>query len=124
MIKIFSFTLALVILVAGLVFAHPPKDMQLKYDETSQTLHIEMVHVTSDMFRNYVYRIVVLKNEEQVINQFFTKQKNPHDAIEDFSLQAVVGDVIRVKAFCKEGGEAEETLTILKPENTESPKDK
>ncbi len=96
----------------SLVFAHPPKDMQLSYDKEKGILHIEMSHVTNNVLKHNIRQIEVIKNAEEPILLHYVKQTTPQKQIEDVEIKAVVGDVISVDAVCSVAGSEKQSITI------------
>lgn len=100
------------IFAVTIVLAHPPTDVNLSYDVPSQTLHIAMTHVTSNMVQHHIRKLTVYKNDEVILDRTVVRQTTPQVLEEDVLLTAAAGDIIRVKAICNEGGIVEQTLII------------
>jgi len=105
-----------VILCAGISFGHPPTDVKLNYDQATGILHIEMTHVTGNIREHHIRKLIVFRNQKEILNETIVKQTTPHHFAMDIPLIANPADVIIVRAFCKEGGSLEESITIPAPE--------
>ena len=107
-ILIFIFILGL----ESLAFAIPPSKIDLRYDAEKKNLHIAVNHVTQRNRQHYIRYITVYKNDKEVKSFHYVAQEKPSGVAEDLALEAVKGDVLRVKTQCTESGPKEETLTI------------
>lgn len=94
------------------VFAHQPAKMDLKYDEKTNMLKIDLTHVTQHTRTHYIRRVMVFKNEEKVEEFFYSAQKNPQGLSLEVRVEAKSGDQLRVKAICKEAGFKEEKYLL------------
>lgn len=106
-----------VFLSLGLIFpvwARPPSEILLEYFAERQTLHIKIHHTTNNLREHHIRKLLVYKNDEEPRVYYFVTQTNPNWLIQDVPLKAKPGDVIRVKAICREAGYGEETLVIKK----------
>ena len=110
--RMLSLLITFLIFMATTTSAHPPTGMKLDYNQTTGTLHIEMRHVTGNMRKHYIRRILVYKNQEEPISLAIPQQTTPSSMVKDVPLKANPKDVIRVQAFSTDGGSAEETLII------------
>ena len=61
-------------LTIGYVWANPPQNIQVGYDLSTQTIHIEADHPTDRMERYFVRRVVVIKNNDQTQDFYFPRQ--------------------------------------------------
>ena len=114
-IVIINFVLLFYVLL-GQALAHAPSKIDLTYDADKKVLHLEMTHVSTNLLKHYIRKIIIYKNEEEVQNIYLVKQTTASTVVEDVPLEAKDGDVIRVKAICAEAGYKEESLTIREKE--------
>ena len=109
---------ALIVLLVLLSFgprpvaAHPPTDVKLNYDAPTATLHIEVAHVAKNLREDGIRQLVIYKNDQELSRITIVRQTTPDGLTKDFSLEAVAGDAIRVRAISKRGGYLEQTLVI------------
>ena len=107
LLVIFSF-----LLFNSVVWSHSPSNIKLEYDQKKGNLHIEMDHVSTSLREHRIRRLIVYKNDEKLINMVLTTQTSNSKVIEDVTVDAKAGDVIRIKAFCSEAGSGEAEITI------------
>jgi desulfoferrodoxin (superoxide reductase-like protein) len=105
-----------VVLVAGSVWAHPPKDVKIEFDPTSKMLMVTAAHDTKDPTKHFIGTVEVDLNGEKIIEQKFKSQisadaQQAHYWIND----AEVGDTLVVTATCNIAGKKKVTLEIAKP---------
>jgi len=110
--KILIISLLFNSIILNVVFARPPSEIDLTYDADKKTLHIEMIHVTNNLREHHIRRIFIYQNDQEVQDIRLVTQTTASMLIQDVPLEAKEGDVIRIKAICKEGGYKEEELTI------------
>ncbi len=108
---------SIMITFSSLVFATPPSEIKLEYDQEKKILHMEFKHVSSDPRDHYLRRVFIYKNDVEVVKRQYTKQTNHQKLIDDVPIELRPGDVVRVLAICNEAGRKEETLVI--PEKNE-----
>ena len=118
-IRIFLST-AVIFFTASLLWAHPPTDMKLSYDPKAQVLHVEIHHVSHNLNKHKIRRLLVYKNREEPLSLRLPTQTAPSEVIKDIPLKAAAEDVIRVEAICSEGGRIEQAL-VISPEDLEIP---
>lgn len=108
------------------VAAHPPSDVKLSYDAPTATLHIEVAHVAKNLREDGIRQLVIYKNDQELSRITIVRQTTPDGLTKDFSLDAVAGDTVRVRAISKRGGYLEQTIVIpllipLREEENEQP---
>ena len=84
----------------------------MEYNAEKKILHIEIKHISHNVNKHYIRRLIVYKKEEQVANFIYPKQPSPTQLVEDVPLEAESGDVIMVKAICNQAGPKEEAFVI------------
>lgn len=100
------------ILVAGQSYATPPQAMVVNYDPKKENLTVTITHTSYNLKKHYIRKLVVYKNNETPEEYFYKRQPSPDHFSYDISLKAKPKDVIKVKAFCVEGGSKEVMLTV------------
>ena len=68
--------------------------------------------MTSNSRKHFIRRVVIYKNDEEVEKRSYVQQTTAAMLIEDLALEAVTGDVLRVKAVCNEAGRKEIIFVI------------
>lgn len=104
--------MALLIFCPRPVAAHPPSDVKLSYDAPTATLHIEVAHVAKNLREDGIRQLVVYKNDQELGRITIIRQATSDGLTKDFSLEAVEGDAVRVRAISKRGGYLEQTVVI------------
>ena len=99
-------------------FATPPTSIDLKYDMTNASLHVEAVHPSFNLEKSYVRLMNVYVNGTQVSTKDYFKQDDYNEFTDDVPVNAQVGDVIKVELFCSLGGDMSKELTVSKAEGT------
>lgn len=94
------------------VFAHPPSTIHLQYDAHNQKLLIDIRHVSHAAAKHYIQKIEVIKNEEPPLIELYRQQVDPNDFKVEWPLAAKEGDTVKVIAYSRQGGSAEETLKL------------
>lgn len=120
-IKLLLFTISIV-LISNIVYAHPPSDMVLSYDQEKQLLSVKMRHTTHDPREDYIRKVEISVNGAEIVVKHYTIQLNTLEFSEDVALPAKEGDSITVKAYSKEGGSGVMTIQVPKKANKEEEK--
>jgi hypothetical protein len=113
------FCLLLWSLVSVNVWANTPSAIEMDYLKDEQILHVVIKHISLDTRNDYLRRVLISKNGEEVKKFSFSSQKNTYEQVLDVPLELKAGDVIKVLAVCTESGPKEETLTIIAEESSE-----
>ena len=104
--------LLMVLVMVPFVWATPPKEIQLEYDQEKKVLHMDLKHVSSNPRKHYLRRVFIYKNSEEAIVRYYTKQTTPQGLTDDIAIDLSPGDKVRVLAVCSDAGRKEETLVI------------
>jgi len=115
--KALTITLLLMMFSATLSYAHPPKDIEMQYDQERSIPHVAMVHISRDFYDHYIRKIVVYKNDKEIKTVANHKQINPKGFEKEISLEAEAEDSLLVKIYCSDGGVG--TAALIVEENTE-----
>jgi hypothetical protein len=108
-------------LLAGGVLAHPPKDVKVEFNPDNHMLMVTAIHDTKDVAKHYVGTIEVDVNGQKMIEQKFKSQVTPDNQGAHYWLNdAATGDTLSVTATCNIAGK--KTVTMVVPKKTEQPK--
>ncbi len=99
------------------VVAHPPENIDLSYNISTQVLTVTITHNTANLNSHYVDKVEVYKNDVSIIEKDYTSQPSNTFTL-TFNFQAFVGDIIKVEAECNQVGKTEETITVT--DNTQN----
>jgi desulfoferrodoxin (superoxide reductase-like protein) len=104
---------ALIMLVAVPLFAHPPKNVSLEYDNDTKVLSVMIEHSVKDPSKHYVKEVVVEVNGKKQVEQTFTRQADgeQHDVVYKI-IDVDEGDKITVVAYCNISGKKKSELII------------
>lgn len=92
--------------------AVPPSDILIEYNAEQKSLHVEVKHISHNINKHYIRRLIVYKNDIELKKFTYAKQTSATALIQDLPVDAIAGDVIRVKAICNESGPEEKTFVI------------
>jgi hypothetical protein len=105
-----------VVLAAGAVWAHPPKEVKLEFDPAGKMLTVTATHDTKDPTKHFVGTVQVDLNGEKIIEQRFKYQVSADGQKAQYWINdAAVGDTLAVTATCNIAGKKKVTLEIAKP---------
>jgi len=99
------------------VFAHPPQDMQLEYDFDSQTLSVTITHNTLDPNSHYIYKVEIEKNEVVYLTEEYDNQPTADTFTYTYEIEADIGDLLSVVAYCSLYGSLTDSLTVTGDNN-------
>lgn len=68
------FTVLFLFSLAASVFANPPQDMQLKWEDAGETLNVHLLHRSDNPKRHYIDSIRVPANDKQVESATYKEQ--------------------------------------------------
>lgn len=113
---VFIFIICFLVLSPSILLARPPSKIIMSYDTKTSVLDIEVKHVTVNVVKHYIRKVVVYKNSQEILNKTYPRQPQPPGFSEKVNVNAKVGDIFTVKAYCIEGGIGEEKLEVTDPE--------
>ena len=94
------------------VSAHPPTDMTLIYELSSHTLSITVFHSVGDPNTHYIEYVTINKNGAFETDRNYTSQASASAYLDVFNIDAVQGDVLQVTAYCNQGGQITDQVTV------------
>ena len=115
--KFYIFLIGLILsMYSSFSGATPPTHIQLSYDIEAQKLYIEANHPSDKLDKHYIHKVVVVKNSQEAQEFYFTRQGEPAKFVTNLDYKADAGDHLDVQLFCIQGGKAQSSLDISKPE--------
>ena len=103
----------ILIVVNSALFAHPPKESTIFFDKHSKILDVKIPHKIKKPRVHYIERIEVYLNNRLKIVQYFHQQVDKEKQEAQYLLtEAIDGDKIEVKIFCKLFGEVDRQLIV------------
>jgi hypothetical protein len=104
----------LALLLTALVLnAHPPKSIDLAYDDAKAELTVKIWHKSGNPESHYIDKVTVLRGDEAVAEKTYQKQQTGEFQEEVFSFAAAPlkkGDLVKVRASCNKFGKKTVTL--------------
>ncbi|MHA2426473.1 MAG: Loki-CTERM sorting domain-containing protein [Candidatus Hermodarchaeia archaeon] len=94
------------------VSAHPPTNMTLVYELSSHTLSVTVFHSVGDPNTHYIEYVTINKNGAFETDRNYTSQASATAYLDVFNIDAVQGDVLQVTAYCNQGGQITDQVTV------------
>jgi hypothetical protein len=104
--------LAITPLLGMQAIANPPDSVDLLYDLDEQILYVTITHETLDPNSHYIYKIDIEKNSVLYLSEQYTSQPTPDTFTYNYSVEAEVGDELKVTAFCSLFGSLSNTIIV------------
>jgi len=103
----------LIFILVPCAYAHPPAEVELKFDEEALSLTISVSHMVGKINKHYIEKIVVELNDVEIITQKFSTQSSGAKQEVGYVIPgAQIGDTFSVTAYCNISGKKTETLLI------------
>jgi desulfoferrodoxin (superoxide reductase-like protein) len=104
---------AFCLFLASPALAHPPSDIQMKYDNLTQVLSITILHNVKDPADHYIKSLSIKANEDVLVTLDYTKQQDKEKQEETFTFSKICkGSKITVTAVCNKFGKMERSFEI------------
>ena len=103
-------------------FAHPPSSIELTYDLDSKTLTVATKHISQQLEKDYLKKMVFYINGEEAATEYFQRQYKKSEFTAEVALDAKEGDEISVEITSSEGGTKSASLTVEGPAEEEGEK--
>ena len=108
-------------ILATIGAAHPPQDMVLEYDLETSTLEVTITHNTPGPTLHYVNKIDIEKNGELYLSEDYDSQPTTASFTYSYTVEASIGDELKVTAYCNIQGSISKSLTVRDPSQDEAP---
>ncbi|MHA2431569.1 MAG: hypothetical protein ACXACC_11155, partial [Promethearchaeota archaeon] len=103
------------------VTAHPPENIELTYDISTNNLTVIITHNTADPNSHYVEKVEIYKNNIEIQDEDYTSQPTADTFTLTFFVEAVEGDILKVEATDNLGGKTEEEITVTNGNDNNPP---
>jgi len=111
--KILFLLLFICLVSTSIVYAHPPKDIEIFYDPATKILIAIIMHDTSNPLGHYIKKVDVGLNDREIIQQMISKQDNNNSQkISYYIPDAKAGDRISVEGYCSISGKLQKQITV------------
>ncbi|MBU0548220.1 MAG: hypothetical protein KJ710_07045 [Candidatus Omnitrophica bacterium] len=98
---------------ASIVYAHPPKDIEISYDPATKILTAVVMHDTSNPLGHYIKKVDVGLNDQEIIQQVISMQDNNNSQRVSYFIPDVkAGDRLFVEGYCSISGKLEKQMTV------------
>ncbi len=101
------------LLFSFLLNAHPPKSIDLSYDDVKAELAVKIWHKSGNPETHYIDKLTVLLGDQAIAEKTYQKQQAGEYQEEVFSFSAKPlkkGDLVKVRASCNKFGKKTVTL--------------
>ncbi len=108
---------SLLALLPGMVFAHPPKSVDLSFDSASQLLTVTVTHLIketkiTDPTKHFVKDIALVVNGKPAVSAVYSYQEFDEGEKVVFRLNLKAGDKVAVTGSCSIAGKKTAELTV------------
>lgn len=108
--------MAVGMLVVGgspLAYAHPPSDIDIKYDASTKMLTASMKHAVDARTEHFIDKLYLKVNGDRVIEQVFSMQeKKEQQTIKYYLPDLRMGDNVVLEAYCNKAGKKGKSYLI------------
>ena len=105
--------LALILLIATPILAHPPEEISGTYDPDSQMLTITILHKVADPLDHYIKEVVVARSGKTILEQKFNSQFSDQEQVVIMMLPNLKEEIeLRVQASCNKSGKNAAAITV------------
>lgn len=118
--------IVIMLLLSTLLFAvptlaHPPQDMVLDYNLTTSELNVTITHDTPASTFHYINKVEIRINDVLFLTEEYTGQPTNNVFTHMYIVEAEIGDVISVMAYCNIQGSITRSITVRDPTQDEAP---
>ena len=99
--------------VTSILYAHPPSNIQITFDQKTKTLQAIVIHNVSNPLNHYIKKVDIGLNGKEVIEQSILRQDNNDAQTVIYRIPYVKdGDVLSVEAYCSISGKLTKELAV------------
>lgn len=103
----------LVFFASQTAFAHPPSNIGITSDPSSQTISVIVYHDVANPKTHYIKEIDIAVNGKRVIEDKFTMQSENNSQQATYELPDLKnGDKVTAEAFCNVSGQKSVSMTV------------
>lgn len=93
------------IVISALSFSNPPTAVDMKFDEKTKKLKVDVTHLVPNEERHFIEKITIKLNGKTIIDQYFKSQTDKKEQEAEYTLiDAKKGDFLEVEAECNING--------------------
>lgn len=106
-------SLGVIAMCSQVLFAHPPKDIKISFDQEKKILSVSALHDVKDPLNHFIKNIDVTLNDNKIITQICAQQtNNKEQSVMYVVIDAKKGDTIAVRAECSKFGDLTKMLAV------------
>ncbi len=99
--KILFILLFICLVSTSIVYAHPPKDIEISYDPATKMLTAVIIHDTSNPLGHYIKKVDIGLNDQEIIQQVISRQDNNNSQkVSCYIPDIKAGDRLSVEGYC------------------------
>ena len=107
------FVLLVVFILPAVMQAHPPKSVDVEFDNETKVLTVKISHFVDNPSKHFIDKIVVELNGDEIITQKLKAQNTKQDQEAQYMItDAAVGDTITVTAYCNISGKKKAVIDV------------
>jgi len=111
--KILFILLFICLVSTSIVYAHPPKDIEISYEPATKMLTAIIVHDTSNPLGHYIKKVDIGLNDQEIIQQTISRQDNNNSQKVSFYIpDTKAGDRLSVEGYCSISGKLEKEIIV------------
>lgn len=97
-----------------IVYAHPPRDIKITFDNKTKILHAVIFHNVSNPLNHYIREVDVALNGTDIIKKYYSRQDNNSTQTVDYVITDAIndGDRLSVEGHCSISGELKKEITV------------
>jgi len=99
-------------LLISSAYAHPPKGMELGYDEQAKTLTVTISHPTYFPSKHHISAVEIKKNGTVIKTETYDEQPDQDEFAFTYEIDASADDVLEVTADCNIFGSKTASMTV------------
>ncbi len=105
--------LALIIISASAVFAHPPKIGRVAWNQAQETLNVSAQHNVNDPEKHYILTLTVFEGNRQLLLKQYTRQGSADGFSDSIILKGIKsGAKLRIQLVCNIMGSSETEFLV------------
>ena len=113
----FSSIFALIFLSGMALYAHPPADIQVKYDGVTNMLSMVIIHPTKNIQEHHINQVTIEVNGKNMLDHRITMQMNPSGQDTAYLLTDLSpGAELSITAKCNVFGKKKITFVVPEEE--------
>jgi hypothetical protein len=111
--KVIVSLLGFLFLIAPAAFAHPPTNIVINFDQTTQQLTAVVTHPVTDVTRHYIKKVDIAVNGKEITTLKFTQQDNTTTQPVSYQMKDIrPGDVIEIEGYCSIQGKLAREMKV------------